>query len=273
MKIAYCSDLHLEMSTADFILTNDQSADILVLAGDIVPINLLANDRLDRQVGRFFNRVSQEFPHVLWVMGNHEFYNGDLGWSTTVAEDKLEHLENVTILDEDTKIIDDITFFGSTLWTDFDNRDPIHMYDAEQMMNDYRLISNSKRLVEFKDSTGNRLMRPSRLTAADTADDHARAVDQLKQVADTNERVVVISHHAPSRQSVHDQYRNHRLNSAYCNNLDSLIEQHPSIELFFHGHVHQVFDYRIGNTRVLCNPRGYPMEETYSNFQLKHVEI
>lgn len=273
MKIAYCSDLHLEMSTDDFILTNDQAADVLVLAGDIVPVKLLTNDQHNRQVDRFFNRVSQEFHHVLWVMGNHEFYNGDIGWSTAMAEDKLEHLNTVTILDNDTITINGITFFGSTLWTDFDNRDPIGMYDAEQMMNDYRLIANSKRLVEFKDSTGNRLMRPSRLTAEDTADEHARAVDQLRQVADNNDRVVVISHHAPSRQSVHDHYRNHRLTSAYCNNLDSLIDQLPSIELFFHGHVHQVFDYQISNTRVLCNPRGYPMEETYSNFQLKHVEI
>ncbi len=273
MKIAYCSDLHLEMSNGEFSLTNDQSADVLILAGDIVTIKLLTNDQRNRSVDHFFKRVSQEFPHVLWVMGNHEFYNGDIRWSTAMAEDKLERLKNITILDSDTLIIDGITFFGSTFWTDFNNRDPIEMYDAEQMMNDYRLITNSNRLVEFTDSKGYRLKRPSRLTAEDTANAHEQAVDRLKQVADTSERVVVVSHHAPSQQSIHAQYHNHRLNSAYCNNLDSLIEQLPSIELFFHGHVHQMFDYQIGNTRVLCNPRGYPSEQTHHNFQLKCVEI
>ena len=273
MNIAYCSDLHLEMSTADLLIDNDQAADVLVLAGDIVPVRMLTNDHHNQHINRFFNHVSQQFKTVIWVMGNHEFYNGDLGWSTQVAEDALEPLDNVTILENDFVSIDGVTFFGGTFWTNFNNRDPIEMYDAERMMNDYRRISNSKRLVEFKDSNGERLMRPSRLTAEDTTDEFDHAVAQLRQVADTTrDRLVVISHHAPSRQSIHDQYRQHRLNSAYCNNLDAMIEQMP-IELWFHGHVHQEFDYQIGKTRVLCNPRGYPMEDTYRDFQLKSVEI
>ena len=37
-----------------------------------------------------------------------------------------------------------------------------------------------------------------------------------------------------------------------------IIEMQP--RLWVHGHTHEIFDYYIGTTRVLCNPRGYPHE-------------
>jgi hypothetical protein len=32
------------------------------------------------------------------------------------------------------------------------------------------------------------------------------------------------------------------------------------------GHVHNCFDYMIGDTRVVCNPRGYVGEKTCGDF-------
>jgi hypothetical protein len=29
------------------------------------------------------------------------------------------------------------------------------------------------------------------------------------------------------------------------------------VVLWIHGHTHDSFDYTVGGTRVLCNPRGY----------------
>ena len=90
-----------------------------------------------------------------------------------------------------------------------------------------------------------------------------------------NHRFVVVGHHAPSKQSTHPRYRNEVImNGAYSTNLDNFILDRRQIKLWTHGHTHEDFDYMIGTTRVLCNPRGYDgYEERADNFKLKYVEI
>jgi 3',5'-cyclic AMP phosphodiesterase CpdA len=70
MKLAIVSDIHLEFG--DIILKNDQSADVLILGGDICVAK-----HLTPEVKDFFQRVSFEFPETIYIMGNHEHYNGD----------------------------------------------------------------------------------------------------------------------------------------------------------------------------------------------------
>ena len=67
-------------------------------------------------------------------------------------------------------------------------------------------------------------------------------------------RTVVVTHHAPSRRST--QQKGEDWDHLYGSNLDALIED-CGPALWIHGHVHDSFDYQIGSTRVLCNPRGY----------------
>jgi len=47
----------------------------------------------------------------------------------------------------------------------------------------------------------------------------------------------------------------------------------PQIKLWTHGHMHNASDYMIGETRVVCNPRGYVGYESTNQFQLKYLEI
>jgi hypothetical protein len=47
------------------------------------------------------------------------------------------------------------------------------------------------------------------------------------------------------------------MNGGYCSNLEEFILDHPQIRLWTHGHMHDPSDYMIGETRVVCNPRGY----------------
>ena len=94
MKIALCSDLHLEFM--DINLQNTEGADVLILSGDILVaedlhnhpemeygmysnINLADLGRRQQVALRFrdfLKRCSFQFPHVVYVAGNHEFYHG-----------------------------------------------------------------------------------------------------------------------------------------------------------------------------------------------------
>ena len=87
MKIAICSDLHLEFG--DINLQNTENADVLILGGDICvaadigkpdPNNIMEGARSSR-ITDFFKRCSFHFPHVIYIMGNHEQYHGDFATS------------------------------------------------------------------------------------------------------------------------------------------------------------------------------------------------
>lgn len=90
----------------------------------------------------------------------------------------------------------------------------------------------------------------------------------------TSGKVVVVTHHAPSSLSIADEYKGDELmNGGYYSDLTKFIEDRPSIKVFIHGHTHTKFDYTIGNTRILCNPRGYKGEKSFSEFKLDYVTI
>ena len=75
-------------------------------------------------------------------------------------------------------------------------------------------------------------------------------------------KVVVITHHGISRQSVPDHFMGGPSQPAYTSELTEFVLGHPC-RLWIHGHTHWAFDYKIGETRVLANPRGYPHETTH----------
>ncbi|WP_325677554.1 metallophosphoesterase [Rhodopila sp.] len=67
---------------------------------------------------------------------------------------------------------------------------------------------------------------------------------------------IVVTHHAPSPRSIAPRFQNDPLNPTFVTDLERFIQRYePS--LWVHGHVHDSFDYRVGRTRVICNPRGY----------------
>jgi hypothetical protein len=64
------------------------------------------------------------------------------------------------------------------------------------------------------------------------------------------------------------------MNGAYNSRLEDFILARPGIKLWTHGHTHEDFDYMIGSTRVVCNPRGYiDYEDRADHFKLKYVEV
>ena len=266
MKIKVVSDLHLEF--ADIAIPNSEANDIdvLILSGDI----MIAEDLYDHPVvpsiyehgafaalGRkqkrvqtfrnFLKNCSEAFPHVIYVAGNHEFYNGKWFKTLDILAEECLLFPNVYFLESGHKVINDVTFVGGTLWTDMNKGDPLTLHAARDMMNDFRIIR--------KEFEGYTTLKPS-----DTVIRHRETLGYIKRTIeeDDTKKYVVVGHHSPSFQSCHEYYKHDTLmNGCYHSNLEDFILDHPQIKVWTHGHTHHVFDYKIGETRVICNPRGY----------------
>lgn len=286
MKISIASDLHLEFGDLDF--DNRDNAEVLILSGDIcVAADLDMRDRRQTELGfararserfhEFFERCAERFPHVIYVMGNHEYYHDDFATALDEVRRKLAHLSNLSVLEREVKAIDDVVFIGGTLWTDMNNSDPLTLYHMRTMMNDFRVISNSAVPLHFRTQEGKFATRMARFSPEDAVAEHVKMKQYVQSVVQGNHatRYVVVGHHAPSAMSIHARYAHDPImNGGYVSNLDEFVLDHPQIRLWTHGHTHHPFDYMIGSTRVVCNPRGYVGHEPEaSNWTLKTVEI
>ena len=266
MKIAYTSDLHLEFGTLD--IENKENTDVLILAGDIfVAIDLLEQNGVDvfnyrsQKIHDFINKCCKEFNHVIMVMGNHESYNFDIDKTIAHIQKHLNYQSNFHILNDSCLAIHDVIFVGGTMWTDMNKEDLETLHDIRKMMNDFRIIKK-----------GN-----YRFTPEDAMNAFKETTDyiDLMTTIHKDEKIVVVTHHAPSFKSIDPIYANHTLlNGGYCSDLENFIKDRPSIKKWIHGHLHYKNDYMIGDCNILCNPRGYiNKEKCADNFKLEHFEI
>ena len=236
MKILIYSDLHLEFGT-DFKPPVNSDADVMILAGDIITFKDFTPLR------KFLEDWDKP---VLYVAGNHEYYTKEP--MQQCQEDFLNWIavygRNVTFLRDEEITIDGVHFFGGTMWTDFRKADPMAMAIAHRGMNDFRLIINDD----------------TELNPGDTVDFHKEYVKKLKVWFDKDliGSRVVISHHAPCINP-NGFHKGSSLQPAY-NSLDMIpimVKYKPAI--WCYGHTHEPDDQIIGETRIISNPRGYPL--------------
>lgn len=223
MNLWIFSDTHMDHGR--FSLDPPANADVAIAAGDI-------------QNDDFLVALARQLP-VVFVAGNHEFY----GHAYAERLAALRALPGVTVLDNDTATIGGVRIHGATLWTDY-GYNPLAAETARRSMNDHRYIKWTKDPYQrFLPSHATKMHEASR-----------RYLDANVKPGD-----VVVTHHAPSEQSVAPKYAGQILNHAYFSALDAEIEAWKPA-LWVHGHVHTSFSYEIGSTKVLCNPHGYPGE-------------
>jgi Icc-related predicted phosphoesterase len=279
MKIALCSDLHLEFS--DIELKNTGNADVLILSGDICVAHSLHDHPVDKPIpadamkpGRnqsaaykyreFFKRVNDEFPKTIMVAGNHEFYHGRYPDAYDWLYEEMKHYDNIHFLDKDDITIDDVTFVGGTLWTDMNRADPTTMQLIEGMMNDFRVVRNS-------------VFHYRRFSPGDAVNEHRLTLKYIKNVVDSDpgKKYVVVGHHAPCALSIHETYKNeYYMNGGYYSDLSEFILDRPQIALWTCGHVHNPHSYYMGETFVACNPRGYAGHDPEAaNFKLRFIDL
>lgn len=241
-RFGLASDLHLDFGpmNPEFF---DWRGDILLLAGD-----LAEEDRLRKMVP-FWEGVSKMAKEVYVIAGNHEFYRSEIDTAVGHMKEFLEAYPNIRYLDDETVVTHDVAIFGSTLWADFEKGNPMVMWDARTQMNDYRHIRVKR--------DGYRKLTPDQ-----TLSRHRRALmaleNSLKEHSDLP--FVVMTHHAPSFQSVRSDYANDPLNGAYASNLEQFIIDNRQIQTWVHGHIHTRCAYDVEGCMVMANTRGYPGE-------------
>ena len=246
MKLQIVSDLHKEFGDGAFTDTHVKG-DVLVMAGDthVIPSMTL----------RCARKLSTIVPKVL-VLGNHEFYGRD--FNRAISEYKSHVLLgacNGYVLECDTLDLCGVRFYGATLWTDF--ADGMHLEAAMSGISDFKNITDKYRPI----------------TGDDFVARHKSTVNWLDEELEKDSKGkkkwkgprVVVTHHAPSFLSCSPKFAGNKLNGAYFSNLDWLIEKHQP-DLWIHGHTHESCDYRIGKTRVICNPFGYAGHEENPKF-------
>jgi predicted MPP superfamily phosphohydrolase len=250
MKIAIASDLHLEFGSID--LKNTENADLLILAGDII----VAKDKQNYSVYKeFFKQVRAEFVHVFYIMGNHEHYKGTIDRTKSIIEKEFD----IKVYENEYFDLNGFRILGTTLWTDLNKADPVTAFTLKQYMTDYSVI---RTLPEY-----------TKLNPWYTYKLHQKAVKFIQD--NLTDNTIVVTHHAPTHKSIAPYFvEDDKANGGYVSNLGDLILDNPSIKLWVHGHTHDNFDYEVGNSRVVCNPRGYVKYEDMSKyFQLKYIEI
>lgn len=256
MKIVLYSDLHLEFDY--FPIDQGIKADVLVLAGDIAPVATHKRSLYD-----FIQNALKEYKDVVYVPGNHEYYEGDFqevndiitGWGE--SHDGLH-----TLIAGESVIIDGITFIGGTMWSDLSN--PMEALSVESRMNDFHIIYNG---------VGYGGHKKSRWTARDATMVYTQTKNKIfdhlmAQTSDELEKTVVVTHHTPSFQSVHTRFAGDPCNPGYCSNLDNHVALVPP-KYWLHGHVHNTMNYMIETCNVRANPKGYYGEN--NRFDSKYI--
>ena len=235
MKIRIMSDIHNDVNYEHPFRLSDVDK-FTIVAGDI------SGSRYDT-----IKWVNSNMRNGIIIGGNHSGYSDDNVSLQLIHKELSDYYkieDNVSYLENAYKIVDDVVFIGTTLWTDFrlDGDTTMHM-------NDYHYD-------HYDDNGELRLLKPQ-----DTLDMFNKSFAFIEETVKkfTDKKVVVVTHHAPSIKSIHSRYLSGYTNSCYASNLEQFILDNPNIKLWVHGHVHSNFDYMIGDTRVVCNPRGYEM--------------
>ncbi|WMT73346.1 metallophosphoesterase [Bradyrhizobium sp. Ash2021] len=243
MKVQIFSDLHIDVHPIKPITIMD-GVDVVIVAGDACEGALRAFEHLRRI-------VPMHIPIVM-VMGNHEYYRRFLPEELALARAHAPSF-NIRVLNDDSIVLGGgiVRFVGATLWTDYqafgEANQAAVMNACATGMNDHRLIGWQKQpWLRFRPQEAALLHHRSKAYIAE--------ILAVPFAGPT----VVVSHHG-HWDSVHPRFRSDPVTGAFVSDLSALIETHQPT-LWVHGHVHNSSDYRIGETRILCNPHGYGAE-------------
>jgi len=263
MKVFPIGDIHAEFykDQKKFILKDLYDilpdADICVIAGDITVMGLnqfiayshvIPYKHLD-----IFKIFLKKYSDVVFVLGNHDYYNAK---STDVVHDtmkKVKFYENLHWLNNSYEIINGINFYGGTLWFDKNYSQPL-----KYNLNDFHVINPKSKFPDFVNKM------------------HKKFVNNLfdNLVLDNVKYDIVVSHYAPSFNSISPDYKKkcvYDLSSFFYSEdaeiiLQKLYHENMQPKYWIHGHTHNSIAYELYETKIVCNSYGYPQERGMTGF-------
>jgi len=228
VKIDIISDIHLTHFRdfgSSWIAEWSPVGEVLILAGDVGEF---------RWWEKGFKRIqalSEKYEHVVYCAGNHDYYGTTLEEGDAFFREVESRIPGFHFLERDLLEIDGIKFAGCSLWFKWDEMNPHY----ERLMSDFHWIKQFKPAVYDRNTESQEFLRS------------LQGID------------VVVTHHMPTAFSVHEKYANDPTNRYFlCEMDDVIVGLQP--KFWIHGHTHIRFDYRLGDTRMICNPLGYPRE-------------
>jgi hypothetical protein len=259
LRALVIGDPHVDIAGNDWKWSLRADFDVLLCTGDV------------RQPGhKAIEWLASACPHkpVYYTAGNHDYYSffdkNDTSMKTTYERERdairrrAEQL-GVTFLDNDSVILPDgaTRLLGTTLWTDFQLKPDYLMFGdavrlAARQMNDYRCIKHDAK-------PGRRIKNFEPKDSIATHKEARRWLQEQLAIDHPNGDTIVMSHHAPHPHSLLHGRVTSDLDCCYASDLTPILTGPNAPTHFFHGHIHKSSDYTIGNCRVVCNPRGYPM--------------
>ena len=232
MQIEIVSDIHLtcdEDHGVDYLtsLIPEEETRVLVLAGDVGEFHWWL------QAKQYLDIICDKYPHILFVAGNHDYYGTTLPEGDERFRELDNLIENFHFVEREIFELDGVKFAGCSLWFKENPKN----FRYEILMNDFRMIHDFKPAVYDRNRESVEFLRH----------DVPKDVD------------VIVTHHMPSQRSVHEKYEGDVCNRFFLCAIDDIIlDLQP--KYWIHGHTHVPCDYMLGDTRVICNPRGYTGE-------------
>src|SRR5260370_35505308 len=137
---------------------------------------------------------------------------------------------NIHLLESESLCLADVVFLGATLWTDFalNGTRVVSEVVAQTGMNDYRRIRTLPRYSRLKPSDTRRIHMESRRWLSDQ-------VFGLK-----GRKVVIVTHHAPSRESVPRPFEGDAFNPAFASDI-ARFPAETEARRWIHGVIHHCF--------------------------------
>jgi len=252
MKLQYASDLHLEFPANKEYLKQhplQPKAEVLVLAGDIVPFSVMDKFK------DFFSYLSDHFETTYWLPGNHEYYRFDIAEKSGVLHEKIHN--NVFLVNNTAVVHHNAKLIFSTLWSKISTG---YQWEIERSLNDFHVIKN----------------KGFRFSAEAYNQFHKQCLDLVQTEIDNNteEQLLVFTHHCPTFLNYPEQYKGSPLNEAFAVELHKMIES-SAIDYWVYGHHHSnIPAFNIGKTKLITNQLGYVQQNEHHLFNTsKCIEL
>ena len=241
MQIRVLSDIHIDINE-NYPIPEFEDDVFTIVAGDISG---------DPVVSSYW--IEDNIKHGVFVHGNHDLvYNKleqPLQEQKLIFKNKFPLDADVSYLDNQYKIIDDIVFIGSCLYTDYKYGGSVssNMKIAKKGLNDFRWgkYQEFDKIVPLQPKHYLAMFKESFEFIKDT-------LNKFK-----DKKCVLITHHGVSPLQISMKYITSNLNASFISDLGDFIQKHDNLKLVVSGHIHSSSDFKIGNTRIICNPYGY----------------